>query len=189
MKKILTLCFLIFSGICLHAQNMSWDLKFLRGREFESQSVAQLIKMKTGEEFLLSITPFRDCFGYIVGYDSARNTFILLNESLKGGNEKYLGPFVLTEPPGTETLFVIMSINEQQKLKDLIKIFNDNPGSIRDSDNLREELAKLQEEASGLGQPGVAFILGGGTPRGSSQEYVTRFSNKEMYVRPIRIQH
>ena len=195
MKKTIAVFLFLLAGICLHApytldaQTLTWDIKFTKRGTSESLQIGRTIQMKTGEEFSISITPASDCFGYIVSYDSNREVFVLLNEQLMSGNEKYLGSFEITDPPGTETLFVIISNKKQQKLEDLIKNFNDNPGSIRNSDNLREELAKLQEEVSGLGQPGIDFVPGGGTSRGSLQEYVTRFSNKETYVRPIRIQH
>jgi len=193
MKNLPALCILISAVLCLHpldAQTFSWDLMFLKGRE--SIPISRMISKKTGDEFSIFITPSTDCFLYVIARDSEDNYSVLFHDPLRGGQTKKIGEedraWMIGDPPGTETLYVIMSQKRQQRMEDRIKSFNENPGSIRSIDNLREELARLQEEASGLGQPGVAFVPGGGSSRGN-QEYVSRFSEKDMYVRPIRIQH
>jgi hypothetical protein len=105
------------------------------------------------------------------------------------GAETNLGPYELEDPPGTETFYVIMSLAKQERLESLIKTYDANPGNSQNRENLRQEIARLQDAVSALGQPASSFIQGGGTSRGSTQEYVTRFSEKNIYVSPIIIRH
>ena len=179
----------IFAVVCLQAQTFSWDIKLLRGSARESVQINRTIRMENGEEFQITIKPASDCFAYLVCYDSARQVIVLHNEQLKGSNEVSIGPFVLEAPPGTETFYVIVSVERQTRLESLIRSYNNNPGSVQNADNLRTEIADLQRKASELGEPASAFIPSGGTSRGSTEEYATRFSEKDMYVRPIAIRH
>jgi len=188
MKKITVLFLFLTAGVYIQAQTLSWDIKFLKGTARESVPINQTIRMENGENFLITITPAADCFSFIVCYDSNREISVLYNASMNGKNEVYLGPIKVEDPPGTETLYVIMSKERQTKLEGLIQAFNSNQ-SRQNSDNLRREVVSLQNAASGLGEPASSFIASGGTSRGSSEEYATRFSGKDMYVRTITIRH
>jgi len=188
MKKAAVLFLLATAGVCLHAQTLSWDIKFLKGSDKVSVPVSQIIRMEDGEDFLLTITPAADCFGYIVYYDSNREVSVLYNAPIKQGSDVYLGPFEVEDPPGTETLYVIISLDRQTKLENLIQAFNRNQ-SRQNANNLYREVVSLQNAASGLGEPASVFIASGGTARGDSKEYATRFSEKKMYVRAISIRH
>ena len=57
MKKVVALGLFFFAGLCLQAQDLSWDIKFLKGRERESLPINRIITMQTGDEFLIIITP------------------------------------------------------------------------------------------------------------------------------------
>jgi len=189
MKKTIAICCFIFAAACLQAQSLSWDIKFLKGKQRESVSVSQIINMETGEDFLLTITPYSDCFCYVILYDSERQISVLYNEQIKTGNEIFFGPFKVENPPGTDVLYVIMSIAKQTKLESLIQTYKENSDSRQHSNNLYREVASLQNTASELGEPAVAFIASGGTSRGSTQVNVNRFSGKNMYVKTITIRH
>jgi len=193
MKKMVLSVFLALTAVCLcqqvQAQNLTWDIKFLQGEKWESVSIARTIRMETGEKFQIAIKPGSDCYCYMVLQDSSREMFVIHDEPLKAGVEKNFGPFEIVDPPGTETLYVIMSIEREQKLESLVKTYNDNPGIRQNGENLRQEIARLQDAVSALGQPTSSFIPGGGTSRGSTQEYVTRFTEKNKYVSPIIIRH
>jgi hypothetical protein len=144
--------------------------------------------MENGEDFLITVIPAADCFGYIVYYDSNREILVLHDGPMNGRNEVHFGPFEVEEPPGTETLYVIMSLERQTKLEGLIQTFNSNQ-SRQNANNLYREVVSLQNTASGLGEPASVFIASGGTARGEYEEYATRFSEKKMYVRAISIRH
>jgi len=188
MKKAIVLFLFLTAGVCIQAQTLSWDIKFLKGNSKESVPVNQIIRMENGEDFLLVIIPASDCFGYVVYYDSNRDISVLHNAPVKGKNEVFLGPFEVEEPPGTETLYVIISKERQTKLESLIQTFNSNQNR-QNANNLYREVVSLQNTASGLGEPASNFIASGGTSRGSSEEYATRFSGKDIYVRAITIRH
>jgi hypothetical protein len=187
MKKLTICVVFIFTAVCLQAQGFSWDIKFLQGKNQESVSIARTIRMETGENFLITIKPDSTCYCYVVCYDSERQIFVFKNELITGGSEIYLGTEI-TDPPGTETLYVIMSLEKQTKLESTIQTFN-NSASQQNANNLYKEVVNLQNAASALGEPAPVFIPSGGTTRGSSEEYTNRFSGKNLYVRPISIRH
>jgi hypothetical protein len=188
MKKIAAVLFFIVMAGSLYAQTFTWDIKFLQGNARESVAISRTIRMQNREGFLISITPALDCFCYVVLYDSSREIDVLHDRPLRGGAELYLGPFEIEDPPGTETLYVIMSRERQPGLESLIQSFSNNP-SRQNTNNLYREVVSLQTAASDLGEPASAFIASGGTSRGSTEEYATRFSGKDMYVRAITIRH
>jgi len=189
MKKIVMVCLFIFTAVCLQAQTLSWDIQFLSGRAQESVPINQIIRMQTGDVFLITIRPASDCFGYIVSYDSQRQVNVIFNEPLLGGDVIYIGPFDIEPPSGTETLYVIMSMERQTRLEGLIQSYSDNPDSRQHSSSLYREVVKFQNEVSVLGEPASTFIASGGTTRGRSGNYVNRFSGKDLYVRAISIRH
>jgi hypothetical protein len=188
MKKFIAVFVFIAAAVSLYAQSFSWDIKFIQGRERESVAINRAIRMVNGENFWITVTPASDCFYYVVIYDSSREIAVLHDTPLKAGNEISLGPFEIEDPPGTETLYVITSMARQTNLESLIQGFNSNP-SRQNTNNLYREVVNLQTAASGLGEPASSFVPSGGTSRGDSPEYVTRFSGKDMYVRAITIRH
>ena len=145
--------------------------------------------MEEGMNFLLIITPASDCFCYAVVNDSERQIAVVYNGEIRSGDEMSLGPFMVAGEPGTDTLYIIMSLKRQERLDSLIQGFNENPGSTQLADNLRMEVFALQAAAAALGEPPHAFIAGGGTSRGGQEDFVNRYTDKEMYVRPILIRH
>jgi hypothetical protein len=191
MKKLTMSVIFILAAVCIcqqvQAQNFSWDIKFLQGKNRESVSIARTIRMETGESFLIAIKPDSNCYCYVVCYDSDRQVSVFRNEPITSGSEIYLGTEI-TDPPGTETLYVIMSLERQTKLESLIQTYNSS-ASQQNANNLYREVVNLQNTASALGESAPSFIPSGGTTRGSSEEYTNRFSDKNLYVRPISIRH
>jgi len=189
MKKITAACLFVFAGVCLQAQTLSWEIKFAKGKAQESVPIDKIIRMETGDTFQITITPDADCFAYVICQDSERQIIVLQNRPVAEGNEIRLGPFMIENPPGTETLYVIMSRERQVKLESLIQEYNRNKDSRQHANNLYREIVNLQNTASSLGEPASTFIASGGTTRGGAQENATRFSDKKLYVRPITIRH
>jgi len=189
MKKIAAMFVFFTAGFCLYAQAFAWDLKFLKGREQESVPLSRQIKMETGETFLITITPETDCFCYVVFYNSARKISVLRDAPLIGGIEIDIGPFKLEDPSGTETFYVIMSLERQINLESVIQTFKDSPNSRQNANNLYREVINVQNTASSLGEPAGVFIASGGTTRSGSEKFATRFTDKAMYVRAITIRH
>jgi hypothetical protein len=194
MRKIIAAFFFLYIGVYLQAQNLSWDIKFLKGTAQESVPISRQIRMETGETFLITIKPETDCFCYVVFYDSAHEIFVMRDAPITGRVEVNVGPFVLEAPPGIETFYVIISINRQTELEKLIQAYNSNSNSRQNANNLYREVVNLQTTVSNLGEPASSFIASGGTTRSGpadsiQQTQVTRFSGKAMYVRAITIRH
>ena len=188
MRKFIAVWVFLAAGLCLEAQTLSWDIRFIKGEEMESIPISQIIRLGTGTAFRIEIVPASPCYCYVVSYDMQRRISVVFNDQLENGEEIKLGPFKIVDPPGFETLYVVMSLARQTKLETLIQNLNNDPGSWQNADNLRREVTSLQNDASRLGEPASAFIASGGTSRGNDG-YVTRFSEKNMYVRSIVIRH
>jgi hypothetical protein len=108
---------------------------------------------------------------------------------MKGGREVFIFNMKI-EDAGTDTLYVIMSLDKQARLENLIQAYNTSPNP-QSANTLYREVVSLQNAASGLGEPASSFIASAGTPRGNSEkeEFATRLSSKNMYVRPITFRH
>jgi hypothetical protein len=189
MRKIAVILMFLTIGVCLQAQSLSWNVRFVRGLSQESVPIAQIIRMETGDTFLITISPETAAFCYVIGYDSNRQIIVIVNESLRPNQERHIGPVMINEPSGTETIFVIMSTERQTRLESLIQTFNSNPDSRQHANNLHREVVALQNRVSRLGEPASVYIPSGGTTRGNTQQFVTRFSGSNLYVRAITIRH
>ncbi|GBU26808.1 hypothetical protein R84B8_00322 [Treponema sp. R8-4-B8] len=189
MKKILLICLLaaIWAFQASAQQNLVWDIQFLKGNKQEIIPYSQTITAESGQGLYVVIIPTSDCYCYVLSQNSERKMAVLHDQNVKGGDEINLNLLPEDSSPDTKTFYVIMSLARQTKLEELIKNYKSNPDSIRHINNLHGEIAKLQDTASGLGEPSSVIIASGGTTRGSSQEYATRFSTKNMYVRTITI--
>ena len=197
MKKIPAIFIALLFIFCLPRQLLSqapesldWQLRFIKGRNRESMQINRPIRMETGEVFRLIIEADADSYCYVICYDSERQIFVLHNQALKGGTEVSIGPIVLTEPSGTETIYVIMSFSRFADLERLITLY-ENSASRQNVTNLYREVIRLQNAASGLGEPAMAIISSGGTSRSAEEEqdFATKFTGKETYVRAISIRH
>jgi hypothetical protein len=194
MKKVIALFFFVAMAVCLQAQDLTWDLKFLKGRERESVQVSRIIQMDTGEPFQFIITPGSNCYCYVILRDSNQKIDVRCNEFLT--KEKTFGPWPLSGS-GTEIFYVIMSLEGQSNLENLIVAYKNNPSSQQNADNLYKEVVRLQNLASVPGvsgspiEPSGGVVIQGGSTgaRGGDKEYINHFDGKNLYVRPISIRH
>jgi len=189
MRKLITVCLFIFAGVLLHAQTLTWDIKLLRASTQETLPINnRTIRMETGETVVITLTPATNCFAYVLLYIDAEQKFAVgQNGTMKGGEEKPLG-IRLEDPPGTVTLSVILSLTRQTELERLIQVYNNNQ-NYQNRSNLQSEIEKLQDAASGLGEAPSEIISSGATMRGTTEEFATRFTDRNMYVRKITFRH
>lgn len=192
MKKLFLICLLTGCALGLSAQqvkSLMWEMQVYNGEKWEAIPDSQKITVEAGQEFQVAINQSSDSFCYVLIQDSGRKTAVLHNKSVKRGNGTVLDPLTgNSSGSGVKTLYVIMSLSKQSKLEDFLNKYKDNPDSQRHSNNLQGEVARLQEIASGLGEPSSVIIPTGGTTRGGSTGgFATRFSEKNMYVRVITI--
>jgi hypothetical protein len=191
MKKILLTCLLtgiaVFQVQAQKAQSLTWDIQLLKGKDRESLPRSQTVTVEDGQNVFIIISPASDCFCYVLSQNSERKLFVLHEQPIKGEMKIRVNPLQADNSPGAKTLYVIMSTEKQTKLEDLIKEYKSNLNSQRHANNVQGEIAKLQDTASGLGEPASVLITSGGTTRGDSEEAATRFSGKNIYVRTITI--
>jgi len=192
MKKILLVCLFIGMGwvqtYAQKAQNLTWDIQLQKGREGVDIPKSQIITAESGQTLYFFISPASDCFCYIISQNSERKIFILHDQPVKREMEIEIEPLKADNSPGAKTMYVIMSVERQTKLEDAIKNYKSDPDSQRYANNLQGEIARLQDTVSGLGEPSSALITSGGTTRGeTTKEFITRFSEKNLYVRTITI--
>jgi len=187
MKKLIIILFAFTFSFCTNVQELSWDIKFLKGQE--SVPVNQIIQMANGEIFTFSVHPDKNAYCYIVCYDSSREVMVLHDQMISGGQEEIFGPFRIDGQPGTDTIYIIISYAKQKNLENLILNFQNNSDSRQSSNNLYREVLNLQNSVSKLGEPASSYIPSAGTARSASQQHVTRFSGNSLYVRAITIRH
>jgi len=192
MKKVITSFTFFIICACIQAQDLAWSINFQKGSDrnsLEPVQISQVIRMQTGEFIKFTIQPESNAYCYIILYDSGQKISILFNELVTRQGMDF-GPAEIEEPSGTETIYVILSLERQANLERLIQEFERNPDSGQTGNNLRREVVSLQNSVSRLGEPASSYIQSGGTTRGAStQQYVTRFSGKNIYVRAIAIRH
>jgi len=186
MKKVSLI--LLFAGIVVlqaRAQDLTWDIQLLKGKDREPLPRSQSITVENEENLYIIVTPAADCFCYIISQNSERKLFILHEQPVKGEMRVRVNPLQADSSPGAKTLYVIVSSERQTKLEDVIKNLKSDPGSQRNTNNVQGEIARLQDTASGLGEPSSALVTSGGTTR--SEASATRFSGKNIYVRTLTI--
>jgi hypothetical protein len=188
MKKILIICLFIGIGVCqAFAQKiLTWDIQLMLGKEREPLPKNQSITVEDEQNLFVIVSPDSDCFCYIISQNSERKLFILYEQPVKGNMKIRVNPLQADNSSGAKTMYLIMSLEKQTKLEDFIKNYKSDTSSQRYANNLLGEIAKLQDKVSSLGEPSSALITSGGTTRGA-EDYLTRFSGKDIYVRTITI--
>ena len=187
MKKIAVAIILVITGVCLQAQTLTWDIELRRVKRNETVEINRPIRMETGEDIRVTITPATDCIAYILLYrDSEQRYYVGYNGKMNGGEKNPIF-FTLINPPGTVRLYVIMGFTRQAKLESLIQAYNGNQ-TYENRESLRNEIANLQVMVSAGGEPPSAILPSGVTNK-EGEEFATRFSNRDMYVRAITIRH
>jgi hypothetical protein len=191
MKRFLSVCLLagigVFQIFAQKANDLTWDIQFQKGRDFEPVPKTQIISVENGQNLSMFISPASDCYCYIISQNSARKIFILHDQPVKGDMEISVDPLCVDNTPGQKTVYVIMSLTKQAKLEESIKNYKSDTSSQKFANSLQAEIAKLQDSVSVLGEPSSALVASGGTTRGMTEEYVTRYSKKDIYVRAITI--
>jgi len=187
MKKIGVLCLLVMGAFQLFAQqNLSWDVQLLKGQDREVVPYSQIITVENGQEWNIFITPASNCFCYVFSQNAQRKIYVLHDQAVKGKTNISLNLFPENTPENA-TLYIIISQTRQTKLEGLIKSYKSDSSSQKIANNLRGEIAALQDMASELGEPSILLVASGGTTRGTAHDYVTRFSGKKIYVNTITI--
>jgi len=144
----------------------------------------------TGEQYRLVIRPDADCYCYVV-YESpdGSEVAVLYADRLKGGEPWYSLVLELAAPRGSESLFVVVSREEQRTLAQRIATFKANSGNIQRR-ALMNEVFRIRSDASRFMEAPEKPVLMGGASRGNSdRNQGTEYSGAEVYVKSISIEH
>jgi hypothetical protein len=168
------------------AKNLTWDIQVQRGNVWEL--VSPRVTVEAGQTLRFAISPLSDCSCYVLSQNDERKFTVLHDQPIKGQNEIIIDPLQAGNSPGIQTLYVIMDLARQTKLEGFIRAYTKTPNE-KNFNNLSKEIAKLNNSVSKLREPRLDVIQSGGSARGQalSSENITRFSERDMYVRTIRI--
>jgi hypothetical protein len=173
-------------------KSFKWSLALLDIKSSEMIPFSDPIRSSTGERYQIIIKPEERAFCYIIyiSPDGEDMAVLCSGGPLKGGEPWYSDILELAAPEGSESLYIITSLNEQkdllQKIDDLKK--NNGPRQrralVNEINNIRSNVSKFREI------PEKPVLMGGAT-RGSTSERNggTEFSGLDTYVKIISIDH
>ena len=196
MKRCLTLLLLIFVVVLLPASGQNegsafnWSLGLQNVRTGDLISFNAPVQSFTGEKFRLVITPFTECYFYVV-YESpgGEDVLVLYSGAMKNGDVWYSPVLELAPPNGSESLFIVASKEEQKTLAQRVAAFINNPGPAQRR-ALMNEVFRVRSEASKFKEAPEKPVLMGGASRGNADKSQgLEFSGHNTYVKTISIEH
>ena len=192
MKKILVLV-LCFAAVSLFAQQnrpISWTMALQNVKTGELVTFSAPVQSFSGEQFRIIISPSAACFCYIVAESpDGDEVEVLFTGPMKSGESWYSPIMQLAPPRGQESLFVIVSRDEQRTLAQRITSFKNNSGSIQRR-ALMNEVFRLRSDVSRFREEPEKPVLMGGAARGAPEKSMgVEFSGLVTYVKTISIEH
>ncbi|MDR0656483.1 MAG: hypothetical protein LBG22_09245 [Treponema sp.] len=200
MKKkfcLSVLCFLFMGVVYAQTSNpFYWDLYIKKNPGDEALDPGRTVfNLNTGESLNILTMPQTDCYCYIIHSGAEQGIVILSDGLVQAEVEKSV---TLPRNSGTDTVYIILSLQRQTELEKLIMNYRRNPGSASNFRRVISELQRLQEETNGQGRPGARYSsLPGAVTRGSSPgpsedgssppQGAIRYSGMERYVRIISV--
>lgn len=192
-SALLPLVFLcLFTGFASGQQNrtVTWSLALQNYRTGEMVSFGSPVQSWTGEQYRLVITPAAACYCYII-YESPDGTeaAVLYSGPLKQGDTWYSAVFELSQPSGSESLYIITSRDEQKTLAQRITAFASGSGAAQRR-ALMNEVFRIRSNSSRFREAPEKPVLMGGASRGSPEKnYGVEYSGSEVYVKTISLEH
>jgi len=195
MKKklilVLALLIIVFLPGFVAAQQsraISWSMALQNVKSGEMVSFSTPVQATTGEQFRLVISPASVCYCYVV-IESDDDVAVLYSGRMNNRDSWYSPTLQLAPPEGSESLFVVVSREEQRNLAQRITAFKNNSGSIQRR-ALMNEIFRLRSEISQFREsPEVPVLMGGASRGDSGKNTGVEFSGLETYVKIISIQH
>jgi len=148
------------------------------------------VRVNTGETYFIVITPSSPCYAYVV-YESSNgdDIVVIFAGQLKKDETWYSQGLQIAPPQGSETFYVVVSLEEQKALATRIAALNANSGSIQKR-ALMNEIYNIRSEVSQFRKPREKPILRGGAQRGDPERSQgVEFSGLSSYVKTISIEH
>ena len=186
----LIMCFAAVQAPAQQGKPFKWSMSLQNVKTSEVVDFSRPVKSQTGEQFRLMVQPTVKCFFYIIAESpNGDDVSILYAGSLKK-DEVWLSEVLeLTNPQGSESLFVITSQDEQKVLAQRIAALNES-NSATQKRALMNEIFRIRSDASKFKEAPEKPVLMGGASRGSAEKSQgVEFSGVGTYVKTISIEH
>jgi len=148
------------------------------------------VKVNTGEVYFIVITPASDCYAYIVYESSDGDEIVTIFTGKLKKDETWQSIGLKISPPkGSETFYVVVSLEEQKNLATRISALNTNSGPMQRR-ALLNEIYNIRSDVSQFKETPEKPILMGGAQRGDPERSQgVEFSGLSSYVKTISIEH
>ena len=186
--------FTVSAGGQQAASSFSWSLALQNVKSGDTVPFSASVQSRTGEEFRLVINPKEACFCYVVAESPGNEVGVVYAGPLHGGETWYSPVMALTEPEGSEYLYIVVSLQEQKNLAQRISALG-NGSSSTGMRVVLNEVFRLRSDASRFQEYPEKPVLMGGADRGASEKNQSvefsgvEFSGLETYVKTISIEH
>jgi hypothetical protein len=183
-------CFAAVQAPSQQTKSLKWSLALQNMKNSEMVPFSAPVKSSTGEQYRIIIQPEERAFCYVI-YESpdGEDMAILFSGSLKGGDFWYSEILELAAPAGSESLFIIASLDEQKNLAQRIADFEKNNGPIQKR-ALITEIFRIQSSISAFREiPEKPVLMGGATRGAPEKSQGVEFSGLGTYVKTISIEH
>ncbi|MDR3171887.1 MAG: hypothetical protein LBU17_09715 [Treponema sp.] len=218
MKKqlvMIALCLVTLGSLGAQNPGFTWDLRLetksngtaldfnqtiaILGAEELADAPEDLISHAAQEDGLsLRMSSRANAYCYVIQYGQDRKVTILNDTQIKAGAEQVFS-LSLSAASGTDTFYIIMSLNKEDKLDNYIKAYKRSPASRQSHSNVYYEVLAIQKADDPLGEPPQKFTISGGTARGAPgtaaldadapSTGTARYSGRNHYVRSISVKH
>jgi len=198
MKKLLTPLLLLLAIGFLYAggqqqrqgKALDWSLGLQNVKTGDLVAFSAPVNAATGEKYRLVIIPEARCYCYVV-YESPDGSemAVLYAGTLNKDEIWFSYEMDLRPPSGSESLFIIVSSEEQKNLAQRISDFNNNPGSLQRR-SLLNEIMQIRNDVSKFREVPEKPLIMGGVSRGDpDKSQGVAFSGLATYLKTISIEH
>ena len=186
----LLLCLTAVYSFAQQDKPFNWSLALQNVKSGESVPFSAPVQAKTGDKYRLVIQPQADCFCYVI-YESpgGEDVAVIHAGPLKSEGIWYSSVLELTAPRGAESLFVVVSRDEQKTLAQRAAALNNNAGSSQKR-ALKNEIFRIRSDASKFKEAAEKPVLMGGASRGTPEKSQgVEYSGLGIYVKTVSIEH
>lgn len=189
---ILLPLFLFVAGGTAEVQKTTfdWTMGLQNVKTGDSVAFSAPVQSWTGEMFRLIISPKANCYCYIVAESpDGESVEVLYANAMKIDDVWYSQIMELTSPKGSESIYVVMSLEEQKTLAQRISALGPNSTATQKRAVINE-VFRLRSETSKFAEVPEKPVLMGGAARGTPEKNQgVEFSGSGIYVKTISIEH
>ena len=191
MKKLLVLLFCLVAVSVYGQRNRSfdWSLALQDVKSGEMVPFSTTVPAQTGEQYRLVVQPSARCFCYVVTESANGDVGVLYSGVLRQAESWYSPAMILQQPGGMESLFIIVSGQEQKTLAQRVAAYKKNSGSSQKR-ALMNEVFRVRSDTSAFRENPEKPVLMGGASRGEpDKNQGLEYSGQEIYLKTISIEH